>query len=335
MVGFSRFEQARQRHQSVADTLMGLRNVVGVGVGYKVRADVQTDEPCLAVSVTEKVPASQLPPGDLVPPAVEGVSTDVVRTGRIYALDSADWRSVMRPARPGVSIGHYQSTAGTFGCVVRRDDHSYILSNNHVLALVNRGQPGDPIYQPGPADGGAPGHTLAELADFVRLRLPGDSSDPAPSEPRGCAALIAQLLGGGSATPAAAEAPPNQVDVALARPVDPALINPSILGIGVPTGVAEAALGARVRKSGRTTGLTEANVTQVDVTADVIYGEHTVRFINQMMTEPMSRPGDSGSAIVDDSNRVVGLLFSGSDYVTLFNPISLVMAALNVEVVTA
>jgi len=113
------------------------------------------------------------------------------------------------------------------------------------------------------------------------------------------------------------------------------LVRPDILDIGVPSGLAEPVLGARVRKSGRTTGLTEASVLQTDVTANVIYGNQKLRFINQVMTGPLSRPGDSGSAVVDEQNRLVGVMFSGSDYVTLATPITYIMAALNVEVIIA
>ena len=70
-------------------------------------------------------------------------------------------------------------------------------------------------------------------------------------------------------------------------------------------------------------------------TANVIYGNETLRFVNQVVTGPMSRPGDSGSAILDEQKRVVGLLFSGSDYATIFTPISFVLAALDIEVITA
>jgi hypothetical protein len=328
------FEHVRSRHQEVSDQLMRLRNVVGVGVGYKMIAGEQTGDLSIAVSVTEKVPANHLPVSDVVPLEVEGVQTDVVRTGPIHAID-VNRRGAMRPARPGVSIGHYLITAGTLGCLVRREGVTYILSNNHVLAKVNEGQPGDPILQPGPADGGTPSHKLAELADYVPLRFP----EPAPEPPSGCAALPATLLGlltGQSPEPQQPPPPPpNQVDAALALPLDPAMVHPSIIEIGIPTGVAEPSLGARVQKSGRTTGLTEGTIRQLDVTADVIYGNQKLRFINQVITSPLSRPGDSGSAMLDGQNRVVGLMFGGSDYVTLFTPIAYVMAALNIEVVTA
>lgn len=335
MIDFSRYQHILQTKVSVADRLLQQNNVVGVGVGFKTRAGQVSDEMCISVSVADKVSASRLPASQTIPPAVDDVETDVVHTGPILAHSAINRRAAMRPARPGVSIGHYETTAGTMGLVVRRDGQTYILSNNHVLARVNQARIGDPIYQPGPADGGSASSKIAELVDFIPLRLP----TAAPPPPTGFVALIASLIrmltGQPEPPPPAPDYPPNQVDVALARPLDPALIQPLILDIGLPKGVAEPMLGTRVRKSGRTTGLTSSTIQQVDVTANIIYAGKSIRFVNQIMTGPMSRPGDSGSPVVDDQNHVVGLMFSGSDFVTLCNPIAYITAALNCEVVVA
>ena len=47
-----------------------------------------------------------------------------------------------------------------------------------------------------------------------------------------------------------------------------------------------------------------------------------------------SRPGDSGSAIVDPQGNVVGLLFAGSDTVTFAIPIRRVLQRLRVAIAT-
>lgn len=328
----NRYAHVHDKQESLIDEFLSLLNVVGVGIGYKVRAGEVTDELSIAVSVTEKVPVSQLPASQLVPRDVDGVTTDVVRTGPLRAV-AVNRRGIVRPARPGVSIGHYLSTAGTLGCLVQRGGETYILSNNHVLAELNRAELGDPIHQPGPVDGGTGSHQIAELADYVPLRRPGEVVEP---EPEGCLTSLARVFGGDPdpAPVSSGVAPPNQVDAALARPLDPSLLHPAILEIGVPSGVSDPLLGMRVRKSGRTTGLTENTVRQIDVTANVLYGNETMRFVNQVIAGPMSRPGDSGSTVLDDQDRVVGLLFSGSDYATIFTPISYVLAALDIQMVT-
>ena len=73
-------------------------------------------------------------------------------------------------------------------------------------------------------------------------------------------------------------------------------------------------------------------IQQIDVTADVDYGSgRTARFTDQLLAGPMSQGGDSGSAVLDDGNRLVGLLFAGSDSTTIINHIEHVFAALNIS----
>jgi hypothetical protein len=71
---------------------------------------------------------------------------------------------------------------------------------------------------------------------------------------------------------------------------------------------------------------------QVDVTVDVEYGTgRTARFTDQLVAGPMSQGGDSGSAVLDNNNRLVGLLFAGSDQNTIINRIENVFSALDIS----
>lgn len=127
----------------------------------------------------------------------------------------------------------------------------------------------------------------------------------------------------------------NVLDAALARPLNPASIENRILEIGTVIGTAAPALNMNIRKFGRTTGLTTSQVTLLNATVNVGYntsvGARTARFTGQVICNPMSQGGDSGSLIVDDQNRAVGLLFGGSPLATLFTPIDTVLNALNVD----
>lgn len=49
------------------------------------------------------------------------------------------------------------------------------------------------------------------------------------------------------------------------------------------------------------------------------------------MAGAMSQGGDSGSAVLDENNRLVGLLFAGSDNSTIINRIEHVFSALDVS----
>ncbi len=329
-------DNAKLIYAEVIEELFRRKHVVACGLGFKISADKPTDQLSLVVSVTQKVPAHTLSPEDLIPQSVSGLETDVIETGPIHAL-LEDPHARRRPAQPGISIGHRDITAGTFGLLVQREGQPLILSNNHVLANSNAASIGDPIYQPGPTDGGTSNDKIATLTAYEPLDF-GDT--PATcSVATGLAQflnLLARLTGSSHRLqPIQATPGVNQMDAALATPDGPELVKPDVLGIGIPTGTSEPYLGEEVQKMGRTTGLTQGTVTQINVTVNVDYAGRTARFTNQVFTTPMSAPGDSGSAILNAGRQAVGLLFAGSERVTIFTPIQRVLDRFEVDVITA
>jgi hypothetical protein len=318
--------------------LMGLSNVVATGVGYKIAGETPTDEVSIVVSVAKKLPVAQLTEAALVPKSIDGLKTDVIETGPIVAFQDPKLR--YRPARPGCSLGHPLVTAGTFGCLVKRGDQVFILSNNHVLANSNAAQNDDPIWQPGKYDGGASVDQIATLEQFIPIGFPGDPQPTPAPEPGGCsplASIMKSFQSQPTRPPAIQINEPgnNTVDCALAKPLSPDLVSPDILNIGIPIGAGPATLGTPLQKMGRTTGYTTGQITQLDVTVSVDYGGKIATFRNQLMAGAMSQGGDSGSAVLDMNKRVVGLLFAGSATTTIMDPIQLVLDALQVQLVTA
>jgi hypothetical protein len=327
---------------SLRATLAGVRrellareHVVAVGIGYKTVGGKRTDALSIVCSVVEKVPDSRLATRDRVPGEIQGIPTDVVETGPLRALLARTDR--WRPAPGGVSIGHPSITAGTLGCLVRKDGETLILSNNHVLAAENAATVGDPILQPGTYDGGTdPADRIAVLQEFVPIQfLSADPSDcPVARGVAALANLFARAIGSTTRLQAVRflEAE-NMVDAALARPVNPGDLSPEILELGPITAIGTAGLGTTVKKSGRTTAVTSGEILQVDVTADISYGAgRTARFTDQLMAGAMSSGGDSGSAVLDADNRLIGLLFAGSDTTTVINSIEHVVAALGIGI---
>ena len=328
-------ERARQVKRQVVNTLLAKKNVVACGVGYKETEGVMTDEPCVVVSVEKKVPLAQLAEADIVPKAVDDVKTDVLETGLITAWQTPTQK--WRPAPGGVSLGHINITAGTLGCLVLKGGELFILSNNHVLADTNRGKSTDRIIQPGKHDGGTLADQIAILEEFV----PIDFGTGPPTRPTAQAVeqllnAIARGVGSSHRLVSYQESKgENRVDAALARPLSLDLVERRILNIGVPRGSRGATLGTNIKKSGRTTGFTTGRITQIDATVQVSYGSAGVAtFTDQFVAGAMSAGGDSGSAVLDEEDYVVGLLFAGSDNTTIINPIQFVLDTLGITIAT-
>ena len=316
--------------------LLALPNVIGLGIGLKTVQGRRGDQLCLATLVRRKLPRAALEPEAIIPDEVDGIATDVLEVGDVQAQGSR--MSRQRPAPGGVSLGHTRVTAGTFGCVVRdrSTGDALLLSNNHVLADCNRGQPGDAILQPGTADGGRePDDVLAALERFGEIQFTRQPATcPLASWFVRAVNELAAWGGFHHRLEAWREDPlaVNRIDAAVARPNDESDVLAEVLEIGPISGTRPPEFGLRVRKSGRSSGLTTGEVTVLETTITVGYGDSTAQFGGQIVTTPMSRPGDSGSVLVESGGpRAVGLLFAGSDLVTIYNPIDDVLRALAVE----
>ena len=315
-------------------------NVIGMGVGFKETSGKKTDELSLTVLVRDKQPVSALSAKDRVPTDMDGIKTDVIRVGKVVALQSR--RDQRRPAPGGVSIGHFAITEGTLGLVVRDNNtnEKFILSNNHILANSNDAREGDGILQPGPGDGGKmPADKIAELVRFIPLKYKGNNQGGGSSSDCPLAQFLSSMantfaaMSGSKTRFAAIQADPvNLVDAAVARPENESVVSEEIEGLGAANGTVQATVGMHVKKSGRTSGITESEIRLIDTSITVGYGNQEADFDHQLMTQAMSNPGDSGSVLVDENNRAVGLLFSGSDEVTFFNPIDRVLTALNISI---
>jgi len=325
--------------------LLNKENIVGIGIGKKIRRGKKTNKDCITILVSKKKPLSALSSKDIVPKKIEGLQTDVIEVSIIralYAKNSPKYISIKskgrtgrwRPSIGGISIGHEDVTVGTFGCVVYKNKRPYILSNNHVLANSNDAQINDPILQPGTYDGGKKDDKIAILEKYVEIRF--EQEEPVCKIALFSLRLLNWLnlilkpsykwgLTKKSSTV-------NQVDAAIAKPLSPDLIKEDILEIGKIKGLTTPSIGLEVQKSGRTTGYSKSNIEVLDATIRVDYssGKSAV-FEGQIITGPMSQGGDSGSVVLDMNNKLVGLLFAGSDQITILNPIQDVFKLLGIS----
>ncbi len=318
--------KALRKHRT---RLLALDNVVGVGIGRKEREGRSTGQLAVTVLVTKKLPPEQLPRDHIIPKTLEGVLTDVVEVGHIRLVgDDPVRRSRNRPAFPGVSIGHYGITAGTFGAVVYdlKTGRKLILSNNHVLANLTNGRDGranvgDAILQPGPYDGGSERDRIATLLRFVPLERSPTAATCALARAAERAAnwLLARTAPAYRARLYREAAHENLVDAAVALPDSPELVSEVIYELGPVTGKARPEIGMRLSKSGRTTGVTTGEIKVVEATVRVFLGDvGEATFSEQIVTTPMAQPGDSGSLMVtQEENLAVGLLSAGSERVSI------------------
>jgi hypothetical protein len=243
---------------------------------------------------------------------------DVRVIGRVRALSSPTGPDALqrrvRPLRPGLSVAHPDVSAGTLGGFVRVDGRLAVLSNNHVLAASGAAAVGDPVLQPGPADGGTSRDRVGRLTAF---------QDLAAGRPNLVDAAVAVLDPGVAAEPGDLPGGP------LPGPVPGSLdIDPDEL----------------VEKLGRTTGHTHGRITAVEVDGvAVAYDDGVYRFDDQIeiagRAGEFSQGGDSGSVIWRSRDRApMALLFAGSSTggdggagVTFANPLATVLAVLGAE----
>ena len=296
---------------ALAATTDHRHNIVGVGVGPKIKDGKETAKTAIRFYVERKISKRSVPKSDMLPSSINGIPTDVVETGRLFAqVPIAQTR--LRPAKGGCSVGFKGVgfvMAGTFGCLVTDGTKRFILSNNHVLANENALPLGSPIYQPGLLDGGVvPTDRIAKLKKFVKIK-------PLPAN--------------------------NHVDAAIAVLNTPTIASPLILpSVGQlgSTAPISAAVGMGVHKHGRTTGYTKGKVIDVSADLNITYDFGVARFVDQIvivgLSGSFSDAGDSGSLIVRRTGkRATGLLFAGSASHTIANHIGDVLTALGVTLV--
>jgi hypothetical protein len=303
-------ESAEARHVKRVRSVFQDPNIVGVGISEKTTGrGVKTGDLSVCFYVEKKIPRNKLRAGKLVPPVMSApdgtaVFTDVKAIGRVRP----EAHKKVSPVESGFSVGHVDITAGTVGAIVKKGKKLYILSNSHVLANSGLGQVKDAVLYPGPKDGGKfPKHLVGTLAKFVKFKVGG------------------KFL--------------NHVDCALCE-IDAARLDDldlSIFGIklgGLPKTV-KAQRNMVVIKRGRTTGETQGVVEDVNFRVVIDYPDvGEVGFLEQVLCSRYTKPGDSGSIVVDKKSKaIVGLHFAGASGKSIFNPIADVIAALGFKFV--
>ena len=211
-----------------------------------------------------------------------------------------------------------QSYSGTFGGLLRSGPKMMALSNNHVFAACNHTPVGMPILAPSTMDARPGRRAPSEICRHDRI-VELRSGDPA----------LVELM---------------RLDAAVAEVIDPSLVSSwqgsETDGFDTPATSAQPMSGMRVKKVGRTTGLTTGTIEAL-VPTPWILPYKTGKFSAQVWftdtwtilgdhSEPFALPGDSGSLVIsEDESSVIGLLFAvnnGGQY-GIIMPIEQVLAA--------
>jgi hypothetical protein len=258
----------------------------------------------------------------------------------------AQWASSIQLGSSGGNNNDYDTQrnqivdccSGTLGALLRgSDNNQYLLSNNHVLARSDQASVGDAIVAPGLIDnnctpwGEGPGALpVAILTGWLALSSNQTNAD----------AAIAQVSSG-------AVDPSGSILELGARKADGTLAA-APPGVSSTGGKGESArLQLTVAKSGRTTGLTCAGVSALNLDVRVDYFLDcaetkpylTKTFTNQIAIsgDRFSDAGDSGALVIDAANaEPVGLYFAGGTDVAgvsqgVANPVSEVLSELSAQ----
>jgi hypothetical protein len=228
---------------------------------------------------------------------------------------------------------------GTLGSLIQNSSGAqYLLSNNHVLARSDQASVGEAIVQPGLIDDnctpyGQPGAAITPvgtLSGWLPLKSNATNADAAIAAVNsGAVSTTGNILEFGSLTNGTLAAAPPGIS--------------STGGKGEP-----AALNMSVAKSGRTTGLTCASISAVNLDVSVDYFTDcaetkaylTKTYTNQIAItgNQFSDAGDSGSLVVDSATaEPVGLFFAGGVNTSgvsegVANPVGDVLSELSTQV---
>jgi hypothetical protein len=313
-----RFERIAQVKQDATQHLLANPNVVAVGIGPKIVGGEATGEPAVRVFVRRKLPADQVPPDEFIPPEIDGVPTDVALGGDEIPLAGApvdtpgaigvlDTRAQPlprattkirpddgshRPLTGGRQIGPVDSGGyfGTLGCLMwdpANHDVGYALTNMHVV------HPPDV-------------KTVTKNTSKIGQPRGDDSSSKC------CNDVIGVFAGGGESV---------DRDEALVRLSAGQKWQAKIADIGLVAGAHPLDMAEvtgtkyKVAKRGRTTKVTGGTIAALRAT--------TNSADNLILVDPNPNPdvsdgeivffaieGDSGSALVNSANEVVGLVKS-------------------------
>lgn len=296
--------------ERAAPRLLAIPGVHAVGVGAKQVAGERTNDVAIAVFVERKRPPSELAPEERIPDEIEGVKTDVVEIpvpttiqtgpGQLFGAQRVDDHEY-RPVRGGTACSRPGHGHGTFGCLftVVGDASTVIASTCHHVVYDH----------------------CSDTASHEEVGQP----DGETSSSRCCSDIVGTVL--------AAQCD-GQVDIALIKLnggeewlAEVQQVGPVRATHFVTTAEANPPNTYPVKKRGRTTALTGGAITHTGTTGTILESDGVTvhrTYTNGMVVAPnpdpaspgtptdFALPGDSGSALLNELDMVVGIVFGAS-----------------------
>ena len=298
-----------------ARTLLDIPGVNAVGLGGRETAGQATGERAIKVFVTRKKPAGEVAPAELIPRSFEGVPIDVVEGGpfRRAAGPTQDIPVTFLdvnpsdPLRGGVSLATEGTPGvGTLGCFLTDKNDAtavYALTNHHVVAKAGKLSRSRRVLHPSSIHWASP--PIQDDIDQNAIGIVAAGGQEAIRD-----AALVRLSPGMKWLPAIK-------DIGFVAGTYP-LVHDDIVGLNY-----------RAWKRGVASGLISGIVHGVDCTVKDIVDEGTQtksttkgNIIIKQRTggSPFAASGDSGSVVVNDDSKVVGLLYGidgqGGGYAT-------------------
>jgi hypothetical protein len=298
------------------DYLLDKKNVNLIYLGTKTKKGQPTGERSIVVGVTKKIPLEELDENDVIPKVLnEWIKTDVVELGEIKPLNIEN-QEKHRPLIGGISIGPESGGGGTLGCIVNLEGEKYALTNMHVVDYALKGTL-ENVYQPAKLDGGS--EIIGRTEKFSKINYP-------PKKPRGALKNIYKVIENLLYTVFAlftrkkiSRAIENKTDIALIKLKNQETTN-EILGLGNFKEISNPKIGMSVTTSGRSSGVQKAKIIGLEGRSIIQFPEGRLLFVDQIVIAgSVAKAGDSGSIVLDSSNKVVGAIFAGNPLYSLVN----------------
>jgi hypothetical protein len=303
-----------------AALLFAVPGVTAVGLGGRERAGRPTGEIVLKVFVARKRPARELTPGELLPERFESLGVDVDEMSESIPVAGETGPAPPEPGSPATSEGDSDEAD------IRPGALKGGIALQFALSGVSKGTLG--CFLVDPAD---PNKVYALTAFHVAKNERGFGPDAGSTKvghpdsqdgPTKCCQHVIGRFAAGDVDPVR--------DAAVIR-LDPGIQwLAEITGLGLVTGSDSVTVGSvapltyQVRKRGIRTGITGGTLlsTSTTVVEKHPVTQHSVSIGNVMVIRPNLNAGvradgdlffadqrDSGSALVNDRNKVVGLIF--------------------------